>query len=1465
MFKKLRKSLTGDDSSLRVKSPVVTSPRSASVDESAEQRSESPSSDRFRMNTQDSIGNNTQNIIQPATSKVKPFRVETHAKPADEKELLKQMPPIIRAVFSRDLLKFQELLSKKKRDISAIDKVYKRNVYHWCAVKGASDMVQLLLSGNHKDTVDLLASSDIDGRSPLVLAVIYRQLDILQNFLAINTASANSSDNFGKKPIEYAVQGDDALTCKTLMETGASAEVISSNGKPLLMWAMAGGAEGAALAMIEMNANISIRDSKSRNLFHYAIHLKSIKLVDILLRRGLNPGDCDNDGRSPLDSVESMMRSRSYVNNTEVLLKLEQIKLLLLKRQTESQDVIQPIEFKKTSSEFKSEEFAPSTPLPVQMQHVEGSSSDPHPNIKKHYDDFNSSASLFVTSRTSKVGTQKTEDSPALRPQSQAGPNETHLDRNLSQSDAALDPGMLYISVSQFKLLLDLFEIDDPVNGSGSGHLVLHKIIGKAKSLKDTNDQLSHIQTENDNLRLELENINEKMKNQISQARNSFHATDMTLSENAELKKSLIMKDAELADLKSTVIQLQDGIKQTQTMASQLEHANEDLNHESQLLSDKDREIAQLKSELTAAQQQHEQLYHEHLSLMKKVNENLSSDNEVKSLIAAKDSELDVLWQGTASMPAYIDILRNHVEQERQLRLQYETSISAYQESIEALDLNLKSISDSVKEYAQLTATKQAERTLLDAILDDELKIGISTSETLKSISLGVANLKIKLKQKEESDKKHSDSLSAALNRENKLKHQYEAVSEERNTLTEMLTATDHLMRERESQKISEIHELKHKVAQFEEELEEKRETISIIERKLEIQKTESELLKMKLESELADLTVIFSDIETGEDKSLKQKANDIVSLCKFLQGRKSEMEQQLFEVQTTVSNQTKELAGQKSKSQVDNDEKEILRNDVEKAKDFMKRLQSKINDLTAELSQRKSLIEELNAKLSNSNSDRERLSIENVKIQARLNEEIVLKQAFEATVQSISNEVDQLGLQSMSIGLSSNLTPDSSNISADGIIRIEDHLFEVEKAISNYKRIIDIVGHHAHAWKEKAGDVANEPLRKCILMLCSNFETIIPNQMHNQIGYIEKNVSRTLSCIQALFTSTKAETTKAEHALVTKYQEVIGGLNTTKALLEQKLNDQAHTHEQVSKKQEEMITKLEYESRNWRQTMDDLKAETVKKTSLVTELEKKLSEYSVLQRKSQEQHVSSELKLEQASREYVAKINILEREISYLKNELQERDPDFMDEYQSWSRNQEKILHIKSESGRTSNNFVAVPRPLTKRDSIDKTDAIKALSSQVSLLEQEYKQANSTWELAKKQIEVQNHEVKSEVLDKLEQHQAAFDNLEKSLKRSAKKVKTQAGDDTQKLITKMIERLDFIQSEREQLESLRKDVERKTIDSYEMQIRTLQHDMELLRMQLENALNRSSTLESLLREQLVKKPQAPSIKISKT
>ncbi|KAI3637396.1 hypothetical protein MIR68_004045 [Amoeboaphelidium protococcarum] len=227
----------------------------------------------------------------------------------DNKDFVKGLPSILKALFQEDQEKFRELISKKKADLGQADKKCVRNLFHWSALLGRTEFAKMAVdTSNAKDILSAINAVDSDGRTPLCLAVITQRIDLLRVLMNESTAALNVIDKHGKSPLHYAMYNDDLAVCTVLILRGANVnEINTSSGEPILIESILRRHYDVAQFLIKNNCNLQLLDRSKRNALHHAVIEQCYDICKALIDKGIDMDTLDYSGLSPLEYAKDAM------------------------------------------------------------------------------------------------------------------------------------------------------------------------------------------------------------------------------------------------------------------------------------------------------------------------------------------------------------------------------------------------------------------------------------------------------------------------------------------------------------------------------------------------------------------------------------------------------------------------------------------------------------------------------------------------------------------------------------------------------------------------------------------------------------------------------------------------------------------------------------------------------------------------------------------------------------------------------------------------------------------------------------------------------------------------------------------------------------------------------------------------------------------------------------------------------
>uniref|UniRef100_A0A8P0N3C2 Ankyrin repeat domain 52 n=1 Tax=Canis lupus familiaris TaxID=9615 RepID=A0A8P0N3C2_CANLF len=197
-------------------------------------------------------------------------------------------PPLVQAIFSRDVEEVRSLLSQKE-NINVLDQE-RRTPLHAAAYVGDVPILQLLLmSGanvNAKDTLWL---------TPLHRAAASRNEKVLGLLLA-HSADVNARDKLWQTPLHVAAANRATKCAEALAPLLSSLNVADRSGRSALHHAVHSGHLETVNLLLNKGASLNVCDKKERQPLHWAAFLGHLEVLKLLVARGADLGCKDRKG-----------------------------------------------------------------------------------------------------------------------------------------------------------------------------------------------------------------------------------------------------------------------------------------------------------------------------------------------------------------------------------------------------------------------------------------------------------------------------------------------------------------------------------------------------------------------------------------------------------------------------------------------------------------------------------------------------------------------------------------------------------------------------------------------------------------------------------------------------------------------------------------------------------------------------------------------------------------------------------------------------------------------------------------------------------------------------------------------------------------------------------------------------------------------------------------------------------------
>jgi ankyrin repeat protein/predicted Ser/Thr protein kinase len=124
--------------------------------------------------------------------------------------------------------------------------------------------------------------------------------------LIVRGADPLAEDNKGKTPLHYAIKRGCDDMVKLYVDLGITIDRKDSKGIKLLTFAVRKGAKDEIVSfLLEKSPSIKINELKGEFLLHAAAGKGQLKLMDALIKKGLEVNEKDRDGKTPLHEASS--------------------------------------------------------------------------------------------------------------------------------------------------------------------------------------------------------------------------------------------------------------------------------------------------------------------------------------------------------------------------------------------------------------------------------------------------------------------------------------------------------------------------------------------------------------------------------------------------------------------------------------------------------------------------------------------------------------------------------------------------------------------------------------------------------------------------------------------------------------------------------------------------------------------------------------------------------------------------------------------------------------------------------------------------------------------------------------------------------------------------------------------------------------------------------------------------------
>jgi ankyrin repeat protein len=178
---------------------------------------------------------------------------------------------------------------------------------HWAAFQGHSDAVRNLWQNTNR------TSRNRDGRTPIHLAVIGKNYDVLDSIPALGLQDVDVTNRDGRTPLSYAAENGCVKLVELFARSG-SPDLVDRLRRSPLAWAIKGGHAGAVEALLATgNVDIHLKDKDRNSPFSHTVTGGQGSILLPLFATGQVAVDADSAGSWGTELLLEAVRSGDVV------------------------------------------------------------------------------------------------------------------------------------------------------------------------------------------------------------------------------------------------------------------------------------------------------------------------------------------------------------------------------------------------------------------------------------------------------------------------------------------------------------------------------------------------------------------------------------------------------------------------------------------------------------------------------------------------------------------------------------------------------------------------------------------------------------------------------------------------------------------------------------------------------------------------------------------------------------------------------------------------------------------------------------------------------------------------------------------------------------------------------------------------------------------------------------------------
>lgn len=170
-----------------------------------------------------------------------------------------------------------------------------------------------------------LNASDIRGRTTLIYAAAFGNVEVVEYLLAQKDVDVNAIDDTQKSALHHAskkartspeeTRQSEIIRC--LVGASAYVEARDHNGCTALMFAVANGDDVATSILLDANANVNLKDYEGHSPLEYAVNFNHTDVAQLLRSHGAEENESDREDLAGLSGKKTKPKKKAVAKKKE--------------------------------------------------------------------------------------------------------------------------------------------------------------------------------------------------------------------------------------------------------------------------------------------------------------------------------------------------------------------------------------------------------------------------------------------------------------------------------------------------------------------------------------------------------------------------------------------------------------------------------------------------------------------------------------------------------------------------------------------------------------------------------------------------------------------------------------------------------------------------------------------------------------------------------------------------------------------------------------------------------------------------------------------------------------------------------------------------------------------------------------------------------------------------------------------